>query len=127
VGRRFAAFAGLAAYYLDVPGTNAIFFVTQEADYRIQFHFFNLVTKKDIQIDGGRSGFGWGIDGSRKPGEKYTDYITGMESNRITIVIHSGDWMETMVLNLTTKAIERRETLRFSASGEVTNRSVKTK
>jgi hypothetical protein len=125
-GKTFRGIRGLAPYYLDVPGTNAIFFVTQEGGYRVKFHFFNLAPKKDIGIDGGGSGFGWGIGGSRKPGEEYTDYITGMESNRITIVINSGDWMETMVLNLATKAIERRETLRFNASGDMTNRSVKT-
>jgi hypothetical protein len=125
-GKTYRGIRGLAPYYLDVPGTNAILFVTEAAGDHITFHLLNLNTKAEIQIDGGTSGFGWGIGGNRKPGEKYTDYIESADPNRVTVAIHSGDWKETMVLNLTTKSIERSETVRFNSSGEVTNRSVRT-
>lgn len=125
-GKTYSGIRGLAPYYLDVPGTNSILFVTQTAGDHIMFHIFNLSTKEDIQINGGTSGFGWGIGGSRKAGEKYTDYIESADPNHITISIHSGDWKETTVLNLATKCIERTETVRFNESGEVTNRSVRT-
>jgi hypothetical protein len=125
-GKTYRGIRGLAPYYLDVPGTNSILFVTQATGDHITFHLLNLNTKEEVQIDGGTCGFGWGIGGSRKPGEKFTDYIESADSNRITVAIHSGDWKETLVLNLVTKSIERVETVYFNASGQVTNRSVRT-
>ena len=123
-GHTYRGIRGTAPYYLDVPSLNSIFFVTQGNNYWVTFHVFNLVTKEDIQVEAGTSGFGWGIGGNRKAGDKYTDYIEGVASNRLALTIRSGSWKETMVVNLTTKVIELRETVYFDSAGQVTNRSI---
>ena len=119
-GRMYRRVRGSAPYYLDVPGTNSILFVTQDAGH-ITFHIFDLNRKEDVQIDGGTSGFGWHLG---KPGDKFSDYIEVAKSNRITLVKGTHDWMEKIALNLTNKGVERTETLYFDASGQVTNRSI---
>lgn len=125
-GKTYRGVRGMAPYYLDVPGTNSILFVTQAPGDHITFHILNLGTKEEVQIDGGTSGFGWHLGGPRKPGDKFTDYIEGAQSNRLTLVKRTDDWMERTVLNLATKLLEREETFYFNASGQVTNRSTRT-
>ena len=106
-----------------MPEINVILFVTQQNHYKVIFHIVNLKTKEHIQIDADSSGFGWNIGSGRKAGDKGTDYVEGVQSNRVTIATRSDIWKESLVLNLATKSIEHRETLWFDASGQVTNRS----
>jgi len=112
--------------YLDVPELNGILFVTEQKNHKVAFHLVNMETKQDIQIDADSSGFGRHIGFGEKSGDPGTDYIEGVQSNRITVAMRSLDWKETMVLNLVSKSIERRETLYFDATGQATNRSVQT-
>lgn len=125
-GKTYTGVRGLPPYYLDVPQLNAILFVTQQKNYNVIFHLVNIETKYDVQIDAGNSGFGWNIGSGRTPGDKYTDYVESVHSNRMRLATRSGDWKETLELNLITKLIERRETLYFDAVGQVTNRSIQT-
>jgi len=125
-GKSYAGVRGVPPYYLDVPELNAILFVTEQKNHNVVFHLVNLENKQDIQIEADSSGFGRSIGSGGKAGEPGTDYIEGVQSNRITVAMRSLDWKETMVLNLATKSIERRETLYLDATGQVTNRSVQT-
>lgn len=125
-GKTYTGVRGLPPYYLDVPELNAVLFVTEQKNHNVVFHVVNLETKRDIQIDADSSGFGRRIGSGGKAGDPGTDYIEGVQTKRITVTMRSLDWKETMVLNLATKSIERRETLYLDASGQVTNRSVQT-
>jgi hypothetical protein len=49
-GKRFEHVRGLNTFYLQVPKTNSIVFVTNEKDYSITYHIFNMDTDNDIAI-----------------------------------------------------------------------------
>lgn len=125
-GKTYEGVRGLPPYYLEVPELNAILFVTEQRSHNVVFHLLNLETKHEMQIHAGSSGFGRSIGSGGRAGDPGTDYIEGVLSNRITVAMRSLDWKESMVLNLTTKSIDRRETLDFDSTGRVTNRSVQT-
>jgi hypothetical protein len=57
-GKRFERVRGIKKFYLPVPGTNAIFFVVDEKDYSVTYHFFNMSTDEDIAIHCKSSYFG---------------------------------------------------------------------
>jgi hypothetical protein len=124
-GRVYHRVRGVAPYYLEVPGTNSILFVTQTPDDHITYHIFNLKTKEDIQIDGDHSGFGGSIGAAKSPGYRFGDRIESADTTRMTISTRTEGCKETMILNLNTKREEQLETLRYDAHGQVTNRSVK--
>ena len=125
-GRTYTGIRGLPPYYLDVPELKCILFVTQENNYKVVFHFFDLVEKRDIQINADGAGFGWRIGSGKKPGDTGTDYIEEAQSNRVTVATRSLDWKETMILNLATKSVERWEGIYFDKNGQVTKRRVQT-
>lgn len=123
-GKTYRGVRGLAPYYLEVPGMNAILFVTEESG-RITFHIHDFSTKEDIQIVGG-SGFGWGIGGERTLSGKYRDDIESVVSNRITLVRKTLDGQVATVLNLSTKSVEGSEIVRLNTRNRDRNRSTQT-
>src|ERR1035437_3817888 len=46
-GKRFEHVRGLDKYYLQVPKTNSIVFVTDDDNYRVTYHIFNMDTDED--------------------------------------------------------------------------------
>lgn len=123
-GKTYEGVRGLKPYYLDIPQWNSILFVTEDSKYKVTFHVVNLKPGNETQIDGGTSGFGWAIGSGRKAGEKGTDYIESVESNKLTIATRSLNWKATALLDLATKSVEREETFYYGESGQVTNREV---
>jgi hypothetical protein len=65
-GRQFDHVRGISNFYLKVPGTNAIVFVTDENDHSVTFHVFMMDTDEDIAIRELGSEFGQSI-GSPRP------------------------------------------------------------
>jgi len=64
-GKRFENVRGLKKFYLQVPNTNLIVFVTDKddyADHSITYHVFNMNTDEDIAIHSLGSIFGNRID-----------------------------------------------------------------
>ena len=49
-GKRFENVRGQEKYYLQVPKTNSIVFVTEEIDFHPVYHIFNMDTDEDIAI-----------------------------------------------------------------------------
>jgi hypothetical protein len=49
-GKRFENVRGFKPFYLRVPATNMIVFVSDEKDYSVVFHVFNMDTDEDISI-----------------------------------------------------------------------------
>jgi hypothetical protein len=49
-GKRFENVRGQEKYYLQVPKTNSIVFVTEEIDFHPVYHIFNMDTDEDIEI-----------------------------------------------------------------------------
>src|SRR5450432_2047014 len=47
-GKRFDHVRGMNKYYLQVPNTNSIVFVTDDIDYNPTYHIFNMDTDADI-------------------------------------------------------------------------------
>ena len=122
-GKTYKGIRGLKPYYLDITNLNSILFVTEGAKYKTTVHVVNLQSKREIEFQG-VSGFGSSIGSPSKPGEKFSDYIENVQSNRITIATRSLDWKNTWVLNLESKQIEREEDFKYDAGGQVTNHSV---
>ena len=71
-GKRFERVRGLKKYYLQVPNANSIVFITDEEDYSVVYHIFNMDTDEDIAIHALDSMFGWdiGSDNSQDAVEK---------------------------------------------------------
>ncbi len=57
-GKRFERVRGAKQFYLPVRGTNAIFFVIDEPNYSVTYHFFDMTTDTDIAIPSKSSTFG---------------------------------------------------------------------
>ena len=123
-GKTYEGVRGSAPYYLEVPELKSILFVTEQRSGKVIFHVANLHTKETIAIDGDESGFGGHIGSAEKPGQKGSDYVEKVETNRIYLSKRSLNWKETTVLNLDTKVVERLETVYLDANGQVTNRAV---
>jgi hypothetical protein len=67
-GKIFSHVRGESKFYIPVPKTNTIVFITDEKDYSITYHVFNMDTDEDIQIPARNSAFGNSI-GSSKPSD----------------------------------------------------------
>jgi hypothetical protein len=124
-GRTYEGVRGTPPYYLELPELKSLLFVTEGRNGKVVFHVVDVQTKREVSIDGDDSGFGGHIGSEVKPGEIGSDYVEKIEGNRIWISKRSFNWKETTVLNLDTKSVERLETIYFNASGQVTNRSVR--
>jgi hypothetical protein len=61
-GKRFEHVRGMEKYYLQVPKTNSIVFVTDDINYRPTFHIFNMDSDEDIAIHSQSSGPSFGGD-----------------------------------------------------------------
>jgi hypothetical protein len=59
-GKRFERVRGLNQCYLQVPKTNFIVFVTEDDNYRVTYHVFNMDTDEDLALhsQSSRSPFG---------------------------------------------------------------------
>jgi hypothetical protein len=71
-GKRFEHVRGLNQFFLRIPKTNAIVFVSDEKDYTITYHVYNLDSGEDIQVHARGSIFGNTI-GSAKPRDSIED------------------------------------------------------
>lgn len=68
-GKRFEHVRGLAKFYLVIPGSQAILFVTDEEDYSVTYHIYKMDSREDIPIHARGSSFGETI-GSASPRER---------------------------------------------------------
>jgi hypothetical protein len=125
-GKTYKGVRGLKPFYLDIPELNSILFVTEAGGEKVTFHIISLQSKKETAIDGGTSGFGWAIGSGLKSGEKGSDHIESVQSNKITIAKRSLNWKEITVLNLDAKRVERQEVYNYDQNGNTTNHSVST-
>lgn len=121
-GTMYKGIRGQKPYYLNVPKSELIVFVTESAGYKVTFHILNLVTGKEDAIDGGSSGFGWSIGSGAKPGDLGSDYVEEAKSNFVTLVKRSFTWKEITTLNLVTKRVEQVEVINYGSKGNVINR-----
>jgi len=60
-GTRFERVRGFKPFYLQVPGSNSILFVTDESDYSVKYHCFDMDMDRDTVIDAQSSVFGRSI------------------------------------------------------------------
>jgi hypothetical protein len=123
-GRSFKNVRGTQPFYLNVPQSDSILFVTEGEPFRVTFHIFNLSTRRDTPIDGHGSSFGWNIGSKKKPGEHYTDYVENADSNRLVVVTRAAMWKEVTTLNLQSASAERVEIFKFNKDGAITNHFV---
>src|ERR1700733_433940 len=49
-GKHFIHVRGLKSFYLQVPNTNSIVFVSDETDYSVTYHVYDMNTDEDIAI-----------------------------------------------------------------------------
>jgi hypothetical protein len=78
---------------LDTPGT---------------IHIFDLRSGRETVVEGGPTGLGWGIGGTQKPGEPFTDYLIEVTPNEITLASRGLSGAELIVLNLESRRVETR-------------------
>lgn len=92
-GKTFSHVRGLPPYYLEVPQTHALLFVTGEVDHGATFHLFNLTSRKfkTIQCGMETETCGWDIGTQRKKGEQFSEWIENASSNRVTFASERGN------------------------------------
>jgi len=116
-GRRFKDVRGLKKFYMTVPGTNSIVFVTDEKDYSVTFHVFNMDTDEDIAIPAHGSVFGQTI-GSPKP----EDSVKAGDKGKIVLSTRFGPDVITdaiVELDLVRKVIVSKKTFYYDKTGKV--------
>lgn len=126
-GRSYRNVRGTKPFYLELPQMHSILFVTEGQPYKVTFHIVDLENKKEIDIDGDGSGFGWDIGSGRTAGAKFTDYVERVGTNEVVVATRSGRWKSVYTLNLKTKLLERTDTFYYGEGGQVTNHIVSTK
>jgi hypothetical protein len=123
-GRTYVGVRGLPPYYLAIPQSRLILFITVEPRKKVFFNVIDLDTKKEIRIDGDSSGFGWNIGSKRNPGEKLTDYVESVQSNKIVVATRSLNWKETTKLDLNSKSIDLVEISYYDQNNQITNHTM---
>jgi hypothetical protein len=115
-GKQFDNVRGIKGFYLPVPKLNSIIFVTDEKDYSITFHVYNLGTRQDIPIRSPSSLFGRTI-GLPPPKESVDVDAHG----NIVLITDTGatDYptKEIVVLDLSRKAVVKKGLLYFDGAG----------
>ncbi len=123
-GRIFDRVKGSPPYYLGIPELNSILFVTRMNGGNMRLHLFNLGNGKDVQIETHDSGFGTGIGFQGAPRGAGADSVEYVQSNRVTVGMLGAGWKQSLVLNLDTASVERRELRYLDNNGKVTNLTV---
>ncbi len=122
-GETYRGVRGLLPYYLNVPGTNAVLFVTEDAG-KVVFHVVNTKSGSAVEIDGKGSTFGWSIGAKRATGEQFTDWIESATDSQLRLATRT-DWGKAVTLiDLSRRAVAQVENLYLDADGQVTNRIV---
>jgi hypothetical protein len=129
-GKRFEHVRGLKKFYLQVPSTNLIIFVTDKddyADHSATYHVFNMDTDEDISIHASSSVFGSTI------GADSSQDSVGMETNRIIKLCNSTRFPKDVLtahdkvygfdtfyyLDLNKKAVIAEKTLYYGKDGKL--------
>ena len=60
-GKRFENVRGVKQFYLPVPGTNAVVFISDEKNYSVTYHVYDMDRSEDIAIHGKGTVFGRSI------------------------------------------------------------------
>ena len=129
-GKRFENVRGLKKFYLQVPSTNLIVFVTQKDNYddhSITYHVFNMDTDEDIAIHSSDSVFG-----SRIGADDFEDSV-GLEANGVIKLCNSTRFSKDVLtardkvygfddlyyLDLNKKAVIAEKTLYYDKDGKL--------
>jgi hypothetical protein len=126
-GQRFENVRGLKKFFLQVPNTNAIVFVTDEKDYSAVLHVFNLDTGKDTAISGSAGLFGNTI-GSDKPRDTVSVRDDGVivlcqddpyARSTLPELANLADTKDFIYLDVNKKTVLARKTLYFDKAGKL--------
>lgn len=110
---------GLEPFYLSVPGTRLVIFVTETADRSTVFHLFNTNTLTEIEIPGDKSNFGSNIGGSANSGDAYTDFVEKTSGDEIVLATQYPEFKKLTFLDLKHKRVERVESESKDQNGNI--------
>jgi hypothetical protein len=126
-GKRFENVRGVKQFYLTVPGTHTICFVTDERGGTVNYHLFNMDTIEDVVIPAQSSSFGRSIGAT-----DCSDIIEGSKNGDITLSNIDRDAKSTIpeladlstvkwicVLNTPSRKILSQKTLYFDRQGKL--------
>ncbi len=122
-GQKYVNLRGKAPYYLGIPGTETILFVTEDKNYQATIHVVNLVTQKHFSITGAGS-LGRGIGSTEPQGSPFTDWIGSVTNGVVTVFSRGSYSKEVIVLNLDSQKLIHKEVDYFDPSGSLTNREI---
>ena len=120
-GRTYRNVRGTTPFYLEIPELHSILFVNEEAQDRAVFHLVDVENGRELEIDGKKSSFGYHIGSSRNPGDKFTDYVEKVGSNRLVLATRYLNGKKLTLLNLISKSVDRVEDDYYDRIGQ-TNR-----
>jgi hypothetical protein len=105
-GKLFENVRGVSPYFLAIPNSRLIFFVTSSHGEKTRFHIANLDTWEITVIEGGASLFGSYIGTPLDPKGRYGGWIDRYESPRLYLRQRTVSGETHIVLNLSTRKIE---------------------
>ena len=118
-GHTYDRVQGVPPFYLDVPDSNLILFVTHDHRDNSTFHFYDKGSKKITSLAAGQSSFGGHIGAAVKNGDVGSDFIEKVRDGRLWLSKRSVGWMEMTLVNLNTGRIENVKTIIYDADGTI--------
>ncbi|WP_150107190.1 hypothetical protein [Pedosphaera parvula] len=118
-GKRFERVRGGERFYFKLPQINSITFITDEKDYSVTYHIYNLVTKEDIGIRDRDSMFGHTIGYPDS-----SDSVEAVQNGQLVLCYRSPDGSNktVMYLNLDKKEFSGSTTYYYDQTGKVADR-----
>ena len=123
-GKRFRRVLGLPPFYIQLPQSHWILFVTGDGSGRITFHLSDPRARDVTAIDGGKVNFGGHIGSKRAPGEAYTDFIEKETSNELVLASRYPRARTRLFVDLTAKRLDHIEYEEFGEDGQVAKHQI---
>jgi len=118
-GKTYFNVRGLEPFYITVPGTESILFVTESASRSATFHIFNTNTQSELEIPGDTSDFGSNLNANPAPGSAYSDFIEKASDDGIVLATQYPEFKKLTFLDLKQKRVERVESEWMDESGHI--------